>query len=122
MSGETPLDPEDAKILTLARAARARNAAPQAAAGRDSTGRTYAAIPVNLPALKLSALQAAVAAAVSSGATGLEAAAVVSGDAGTAGVLPEPDLAVARDLNTGVILLAGPDTAPPDWPGVLRLA
>ncbi|HEV2636190.1 MAG TPA: cytidine deaminase [Actinocrinis sp.] len=121
MTDQSPLDPEDAKILTLARAARARNAATDGAAVRDTTGRTYAAIPVNLPALKLSALQAAVAAAVSSGATGLEAAAVVSGDAGTAGVLPEPDLAVARDLNTGVILLAGPDAAPPEWSGVLRL-
>lgn len=121
MSEETRLDPEDAKILTLARAARARNAAAQGAAVRDTTGRTYVAIPVDLPSLQLSALQAAVAAAVSSGASQLEAAAVVSAAADADGSLPEPDLAVAQDLKTAVVLLAGPDAAPPDWSGARRL-
>ena len=45
---------------------------------RDTDGRTYSATSVALPSLSLSALQAAVAAAVSSGAPGLEAAAVVT--------------------------------------------
>jgi hypothetical protein len=124
MTDHAPLDPEDAKILTLARGARARNAAAEGAAVRDTTGRTYAAIPVDLPALKLSALQVAVAMAVSSGATELEGAAVVrAGDlaGGSADPLPEQDLAVARDLKTAVVLLAGSDSAPPDWPGVRRL-
>ena len=49
------------------------------AAVRDTDGRTYAAATVALASLRLSALQAAVAAAVSSGAPGLEAAAVVGG-------------------------------------------
>jgi hypothetical protein len=75
----TELDPEDAKLVTLARSARARTRAATGAAVRDSTGRTYVAADVSLPSLALSALQVAVAMAVSSGATGLEAA-VVLGD------------------------------------------
>ena len=73
--------PEDLKIITLARSARARVAAAEGAAVRDETGRTYAAAAVSLPSLKLSALRLAVAMAVSSGASSLEAAALVS-DAG----------------------------------------
>lgn len=64
------LDPEDAKIVTLARATRARVGAPEGAAVRDTTGRTYTAATVTLPSLRLSALQLAVAMAVSSGADG----------------------------------------------------
>ena len=72
------LDPEDAKLITLARSARARTGSPEGAAVRDTDGRTYAAATVSLPSLTLTALQAAVAAAVSSGVAGLEAAAVVT--------------------------------------------
>jgi len=72
------LDPEDAKLVTLARAARARTDAAEGAAVRDDMGRTYAATTVALPSLSLTALQAAIAAAVSSGAQRLEAAAVVT--------------------------------------------
>ena len=46
---------------------------------RDDIGRTYVAGPVSLPALSLSALQAVVAAAASSGVKTLEAAVVVTG-------------------------------------------
>ena len=74
----TELDPEDAKLVTLARGARARTGAAEGAAVRDGTGRTYAACTVALPSLALTALQAAVAAAVASGAGTLEAAAVVT--------------------------------------------
>ncbi|MGN6606358.1 MAG: cytidine deaminase [Jatrophihabitans sp.] len=73
------LDPEDAKLVTLARSARARTRAPQGAAVRDTDGRTYVAASVDLPSLSVTALQLAVAMAVSSGAPGLEAA-VVLGD------------------------------------------
>jgi cytidine deaminase len=73
------LDPEDAKLVTLARSSRARTGAAEGAAVRDDMGRTYAATTVALPSLSLTALQAAVAAAVSSGAQRLEAAAVVTG-------------------------------------------
>jgi hypothetical protein len=84
---------EDEKLVTLARAARARVGAAEGAAVRDLDGRTYAAASVVLPSLALSALEAAVAAAVSSGAVGLEAAVVVTDDTG------EPaGLAAVRDL------------------------
>ena len=62
----TPLDAEDAKLVTLARGARGRAAAVEGAAVRDTDGRTYAAATVALPSLQLTALQVAVAAAVSS--------------------------------------------------------
>jgi hypothetical protein len=71
-------DPEDIKLVTLARAARARTGAAEGAAVRDPDGRTYVAVTVTLPSLILSALQLAVAMAVASGAADLEAAAVVT--------------------------------------------
>src|SRR5206468_2017041 len=71
-------DPEDEKIVLLARSARARTQAAEGAAVRDTDGRTYAATTVELPSFQVTALQAAIAAAVSSGADGLEAAAVVT--------------------------------------------
>ena len=80
------LDAEDAKLVTLARGAMGRAEATTGAAVRDVDGRTYAGAPVRLDALTLTALQAAVAAAVSSGAAGLEAAVLVGSSAGDAGV------------------------------------
>jgi cytidine deaminase len=74
----TDLDAEDEKLVTLARSARARTGADEGAAVRDDMGRTYAAASVTLPSLQLTALQAAVAAAVSSGSTTFEAAVVVT--------------------------------------------
>lgn len=71
------LTAEDAKLVTLARTSRARTRAAEGAAVRDTDGRTYVATTVALSALSLTALQVAVAMAVSSGALGLEAAAVV---------------------------------------------
>ncbi|MBB5117407.1 cytidine deaminase [Streptomyces eurocidicus] len=106
---ETTLDPEDRKIITLARSARARNGVPEGAAVRDETGRTYVAGTVSLDSLRLSALRTAVAMAVASGAKSLEAAAVVS----EAEALPDEDRAAVRDLGgPGTpVLLAGPDGA-----------
>jgi hypothetical protein len=100
------LEPEDAKLVTLARSARGRTGAPEGAAVRDTDGRTYLAATVALPSLKLSALQAAVAAAVSSGVEGLEAAAIV-----TAADDVEPDgLSAVRDLTPSApVHLAAPD-------------
>ncbi len=97
--------PEDLKIITLARAARARVMATEGAAVRDETGRTYAAAAVALPSLRLSALHLAVAMAVSSGASSLEAAALVNDDG------PDPaDLAAVRDAGPGAVLFfAAPD-------------
>lgn len=100
------LDPEDAKIVTLARAARARAGADEGAAVRDDTGRTYAGVNVALPSLTLSSLQLAVAMAASSGAGALEAAALVSG----ADSADEPGLAAVRDLATAKTLVLVADT------------
>jgi hypothetical protein len=86
------LSPEDAKLVTLARASRARTGAPEGAAVRDLDGRTYAASTVALESLRVAALDLAVAMAVSSGAKGLEGAAVVT-DADTADVGSVRDLA-----------------------------
>ncbi|SCG04531.1 hypothetical protein GA0115260_1071417, partial [Streptomyces sp. MnatMP-M27] len=107
MSEAAQLDPEDRKIITLARSARARNSVAEGAAVRDETGRTYVAGTVALDSLKLSALRTAVAMAVASGATSLEAAAVVT-DAESAS---EEDRAAVRDLGGAgtPVLLAGPD-------------
>lgn len=101
------LGAEDRKIITLARSVRARNAVAEGAAVRDETGRTYAAGTVELPSLRLSALRTAVAMAVASGATSLEAAAVVSG----AQAPDAEDLAAVRDLGGAgtPLLLAAPD-------------
>lgn len=97
---------EDAKIITLARSSRARTGATEGAAVRDETGRTYSATSVELPSLKLSALQVAVAMAVSSGAEDLEAAALVT----AAGAVRPEDLAVVRDLGgKAAVFLAAPD-------------
>ena len=94
------LDPEDAKLVTLARSARGRTGAPEGAAVRDTDGRTYLAASVALPSLALTALQAAVAAAVSSGAQQLEAAVVVTESAAVdeASARAAADLGVERTL------------------------
>lgn len=83
---------EDAKLVALARAAMARAEAASGAAVRDIDGRTYAAGPVSLSTLELTALQAAVAAAASSGASGLEAAVLVGGS------VDDPGIAAVREL------------------------
>jgi hypothetical protein len=89
-------DAEDQKLVTLARATRARARSAEGAAVRDTDGRTYAAATVDLASLQISALRLAVAMAVSSGVRGLEAAAVVTDDD-----LRVDDLAAVRDLGGG---------------------
>ena len=107
MTDSSALDPEDRKIVTLARSARARNGVPEGAAVRDETGRTYVAGTVALDSLRLSALRTAVAMAVASGATSLEAAAGVS----AADTVSEEDRAAVRHRGAPKtpVLLAGPD-------------
>jgi hypothetical protein len=93
------LGAEDAKLVVLARGAMGRAEAGSGAAVRDADGRTYAGAPVTLDVLALTALQAAVAAAVSSGATGLEAAVLVGGAADDAGI------AAVRELSSGATII-----------------
>jgi len=103
-TGDRPageLSAEDRKLVTLARATRARTGAAEGAAVRDLDGRTYAAATVDLPSLQISAIGACVAMAVASGAQGLEAAVVLS----EADVVFPSDLAVLRDLaGPGVVV------------------
>ncbi|KRF19695.1 hypothetical protein [Nocardioides sp. Soil796] len=91
------LAPEDAKLVTLARATRARTRATEGAAVRDTDGRTYAAGSVDLPSLKLSAIQVCVAMASSSGSAGLEAV-VLMRDGGADGAASAADLAVVEEF------------------------
>jgi hypothetical protein len=88
-----PSDPEDLKLITLARAALGRTGAQQGAAVRDTDGRAYAAASIDLEHLKLSGIGVAVAMAVSSGAVGLEAVALV-GDVEPS----DADLNIVADL------------------------
>ena len=104
------LDPEDAKLVTLARSARARTQSRQGAAVRDTDGRTYVAATVDLPSLSLTALQVAVAMAVSSGALGLEAA-VILGDNSD----DELGISAVREVApSAVVLHAAADGTPRD--------
>lgn len=95
------LSAEDNKLVTLARATRARTGAAEGAAVRDTDGRTYAAATVDLPSLQVSAIGVCVAMAVASGSKGLEAVVVLSA---AAGVVPA-DLDVVRDFaGPGVVV------------------
>ncbi len=102
----TELDPEDSKLVTLARSARARNGTTEGAAVRDDTGRTYVATSVTLPSLALSAVQAAIVMAVASGADRLEAVALVT----HADEIAVADRAVIADLGGDpIFVIAGYD-------------
>jgi cytidine deaminase len=89
-----PLSAEDQKLVTLARAARARVGTAEGAAVRDGDGRTYAGTSIALPSLSLTALQYAVASAVSAGASKWEAAVVVT----EASTVDGAGYAAVRDL------------------------
>ena len=98
------LTTEDAKLVTLARATRARIRAAEGAAVRDHDGRTYAGASVELASLHLSALEVCVAMAIASGSTGLEAAVMLAERPDTHDV----DLAATRDFaGPGVPVLVG---------------
>lgn len=109
---ETPatagdLDPEDAKILRLARTARQRayvtSGAGEGAAARDTEGRTYAAATVQHsdPSLTTTALRGALVAALSSGARTFEAFAVV----GEQTALSDEDRDLLAEIAAGVPVL-----------------
>ena len=89
----TALEPEDNKLVVLARATRARTGAAEGAALRDLDGRTYAAATVDLASLKVSAVGVAVSMAVASGAKGAEAVVVL-----TEGHITPEDLDIVREF------------------------
>ena len=99
------LSGEDAKLVTLARATRARARAAEGAAVRDLDGRTYAAASVRLEHLTLSALEAARAGCDGHRDADLEAAVVlVDGDPAEVQV----DVRAAGDFaGAGVPVLVG---------------
>jgi hypothetical protein len=100
----TDLSPEDRKLVTLARATRARVGSAEGAALRDVDGRTYAAATVDLPSLRLTAVQVCLGMAVSSGAKGIEAVVLLTG----AEEPRAPDLAALTDLGgSGVVVHVG---------------
>ena len=102
------LQPEDAKLVTLARSARGRTGAAEGAAVRDTDGRTYLAASVALPSLQLSALQAAVAAPASSGVRDWRRPPSSS----EAPSVETDGLAAVHDLTESApVFLAGPDGA-----------
>jgi cytidine deaminase len=88
-----PSEPEDQKLIILARAVLSRTGSATGAAVRDTEGRAYAAAGVHIEHLKLSAVAVAVAMAVSSGANGLESVALVGDHEPSAA-----ELEIVRDL------------------------
>ena len=87
------VDAEDKKLVTLARATRARTGAREGAALRDLDGRTYAAATVDLEHLQVSAVGVTIAMAVASGAKGAEAVVLLGHDRPA-----DDDLAALRDF------------------------
>lgn len=72
-------NPEDQKLATLATSTLARTGAKQAAALRDTTGRTYVAINISAPKLTLDAVQAVFTVAAASQIAGIEGV-VIAGE------------------------------------------
>ena len=72
-------NPEDQKLATLATSTLARTEAKQAAALRDTTGRTYVAINISAPTLTLDAVQAVFTVAAASQIAGIEGV-VIAGE------------------------------------------
>ena len=66
-------NPEDQKLVTLAQATLKRSGSDQAAALRDVTGRTYVAVAIDSPSLKLDAVEAVFTVAMASQIDGIEA-------------------------------------------------
>jgi hypothetical protein len=82
-------NPEDAKLATLATSTLARTGAPQAAALRDTTGRTYVAINIDTASLTLDAVQAVFTVAAASQISGIESVVIVGESAVETAVIKE---------------------------------
>ena len=82
-------NPEDTKLATLANATLSRTGAKQAAALRDSTGRTYVAINIATTSLSLDAVQAVFTVAAASQISGIESVVFVGDSAAQTAVISE---------------------------------
>ena len=78
---------EDQKLATLATSTLKRTSATQAAALRDSTGRTYVAIAITSPSLTLDAIQAVFTVAMASQISGIEGVVVAGAATGDTSVI-----------------------------------
>ena len=96
------LNADDQKLITLARAARARNGSMIGAAVRDETGRTYAGANVQLPSLVVTAVDLAVGQAAASGAERIDAIAIVTDPATD----QRPSIDSAADLGCRQVIWA----------------
>lgn len=82
-------NPEDQKLATLATSTLARTGAKQAAALRDTTGRTYVAINISAPTLTLDAVQAVFTVAAASQIAGIEGVVITGEKAAMTEVITE---------------------------------
>ena len=82
-------NPEDQKLATLATSTLARTGAKQAAALRDTTGRTYVAINISAPQLSLDAVQAVFTVAAASQIAGIEGVVIVGEKAAMTAVITD---------------------------------
>lgn len=96
-------NPEDTKLATLATSTLTRTGAKQAAALRDTTGRTYVAINIESASLSLDALDAVFTVAMASQISGIEGVVVVGEKPIKVGAIREnsPDATVFYLDNSG---------------------
>ena len=98
-------NPEDLKLLTLAKATMARSNSKSAAALRDNTGRTYVAVPVKSGDFEVDSLIAVLVVAKASSINGIEAIVVC-------GQEPEPSsvsVIKSEDSGTKIYLVSDAD-------------
>ncbi len=93
-------NPEDQKLVTLARGAKARVMSQAGAAVRDQDGRTYSGAAVVVGGHEFGAVEVAVALAIASGAQSLEAVCVNSAELS----LKEREMVTAVLQQTGTVI------------------
>lgn len=96
-------NPEDLKLLTLAKSTMVRSNSISAAALRDNTGRTYVAVPVKSGDFEIDSLLSVLVVAKASGITGIEAI-VIAGEAA-----PASSIAIIRAEDSAVKVFAVSD-------------
>jgi hypothetical protein len=98
-------NPEDEKLATLAASTLKRTGASQAAALRDTTGRTYVAIAITSPSLSLDAIQAVFTVAMASQISGIEGVAIAGIATGDTSVISthSPTATIFHIDESGVI-------------------